>query len=608
MRQILLCITVCVTIFLISCHSNRHQKVTKPNVVLILTDDQGYGDLSCHGNPILETPAMDQLHEESIRFTDFHVSAICTPTRGQILTGMDACRNGAFAWAYSREIIHPDVPTMPEVFKENGYSTGHFGKWHLGDNYPYRPIDRGFEESIKHGGASIFQIPDYWDNDYMDDHYEHNGVMKQYKGYCTDVWFEEAKRFMSKSQEEGKPFFVYLATNTPHGPLIVEQHYSEPYLQDLRKGYIPVKQFEGRTKTDEEISWFFGMIANIDENLAKLDDYLKENGLFENTILIFMTDNGGTNGVRVFNAGMKGMKRSLYEGGHRVPFFIRWPNGKFSRPKDIGALTHSQDVLPTLIDLCSLRYKELELDGVSLAELIRGDVEKLPNRFLVMQNAQAPVVKKYEATVLWNQWRLIRNNELYNIEQDPGQASDVAGANPEQVRKMQDFYENWWNSVQESLNRIPTFPVGSKEIPEITLTCFDWHGFEGKGNVTVQPSVREGRSVLGHWNIEILVDGRYEIRCSRWPSEAKTPITSGLPEHKTLTVTYPAGKALPIAYSKIQLDDKIEWVEVKNTDLFSSVTFNVKKGKYKLKTTFYNKEKELVCGAYYAYIKTKECP
>ncbi|MCF7567037.1 arylsulfatase [Sabulilitoribacter arenilitoris] len=599
MKNLIVLVLVLACFQFIACEKQVYEK---PNVILILTDDQGYGDLSCHGNPILKTPTLDRLHDESIRFTDFHVSAICTPTRSQILTGLDACRNGAFAWAYSRETIRPEVETMPEIFRKNGYATGHFGKWHLGDNFPYRPIDRGFDESIKHGGASIFQTPDYWDNDYVDDHYEHNGKMKQYKGYCTDVWFEEAKKFMTNSNREGKPFFIYLPTNAPHGPLIVPQHYSKPYLKDLEKGYTAEKEFKKSKEIHEEISWFYGMISNIDENMEKLDIYLKDNQLYENTILIFMTDNGGTAGSRVYNAGMRGNKGSLYDGGHRVPFFIRWPNGKFSKPKNIDALAHSQDILPTLIDLCKLEYKKLELDGISLKDLIMGKTKETPDRFLVMQNAQSPMAKKYHATVLSNKWRLVENKELYNIELDPGQKVDVASSNPELVKKMQNHYENWWSSVQEPLNNIPSFPVGGDNCSNITLTCFDWHGFEGKGNVTIQSTVREGGSANGHWNIEVLEAGKYEISCSRWPAEAKNPLTSGLPELKTLTITFPKGIALPIAYTEIQIGDTKKTVKVSDTDLVSSDTFNLEKGHYKLKGTFFNEKKEPICGAYYIYV------
>ncbi|WP_111709395.1 arylsulfatase [Lutibacter citreus] len=596
MRNLLILI-ICLAFY--ACNNPNTER---PNVIIILTDDQGYGDFSCHGNPILKTPNVDNLYNQSIRFTDFHVSSICTPTRSQLLTGQDACRNGAFAWAYSREIIHSNIPMMPEIFKENGYNTGQFGKWHLGDNYPYRPMDRGFDESVKHGGASIFQTPDYWDNDYQDDFFEHNGVMQQYKGYCTDVWFEETKKFIQKSKNDGKPFFVYLPTNTPHSPNIVHEKYSEKYRDTLNQGYEPVKEFAENKFHADGISWFYGMIANIDENIGKMDEFLKTNDLFENTIFIFMTDNGGTGGLRVFNAGMRGGKTSLYEGGHRVPFFIRWPNGNLSKPKNIDKLTHSQDILPTLIDLCNLKCDEQDFNGVSLKKLMTDADSELEERILVMQNAQSALPKKFDATVMWGKWRWIKNNELYNIKSDPAQQINIADKYPMVVEKMRAYYEQWWLSVQPSLENVPAFPVGGDKCEEVTLTCFDWHGIEGAGNVTVQPTIRKGQSANGYWNIEIVEDGEYEIRCSRWPAEAKTPIRAGLPKHETMTITYPEGKALPIASAQIKVGDASKSIKIENSDLFASERFILSKGKYKLKTTFFDKDGELVCGAYYTYL------
>ena len=306
-----------------------------PNVIFVLTDDQGYGDLSCHGNPVLKTPHIDKLYDESIRFTDYHVAPMCTPTRGELLTGRYALRNGAYCACSGRTFMRQGLPTMADMFAANGYQTGIFGKWHLGDNYPHRPRDRGFGRAVYHLGWGITSTPDYWNNDYFDDYFRDDGVLKQFPGYCTDVWFAEATKWIRQCQTNGQPFFAYISTNAPHGPFFAPEKYKQPYKH-----------------LDRDTAGFFAMIANLDDNMARLDKMLEETGLRDNTILIFMTDNGGTGGIKVYNAGMRGAKASLYEGGHRVPFFIRYPDGGFRSPGDVPALTHAIDVLPTLIDLC----------------------------------------------------------------------------------------------------------------------------------------------------------------------------------------------------------------------------------------------------------------
>lgn len=241
----------------------------KPNVILILTDDQGYGDFSCHGNPVLKTPNLDRLHDQSIRFTDFHVTPMCTPTRGQLLTGRDALANGAYCVCSGRTFLHPTIPTMAELFAANGYRTGVFGKWHLGDNYPHRPNDRGFQEAVYHLGWGITSTPDYWNNDYFDDFFRHNGRVQQYPGYCTDVFFAQAKKWIGACAAKGQPFFAYIAPNAPHGPFYAPAKYKKPY-----------RHLGG------DVSGFFGMIANLDENVAALDAMLEKAGVRNDTILI----------------------------------------------------------------------------------------------------------------------------------------------------------------------------------------------------------------------------------------------------------------------------------------------------------------------------------
>ncbi|MBI4661745.1 MAG: sulfatase-like hydrolase/transferase [Verrucomicrobia bacterium] len=201
----------------------------KPNVILVITDDQGYGDLSCHGNPVLKTPNLDQLHRESIRLTDFHVTPMYTPTRGQLMTGRHCLANGAMNVSSGRTLLRRGISTMPEIYAASGYRTGHFGKWHLGDNYPYRPMDRGFQEAVWFPSSHIGSAPDYWNNDYFDDVYNHNGRRRAFRGYCTDVFFGEAIEWMRAQAAARRPFFCYLAPNAPHGPLFVPQKYRELY-------------------------------------------------------------------------------------------------------------------------------------------------------------------------------------------------------------------------------------------------------------------------------------------------------------------------------------------------------------------------------------------
>src|SRR5262245_54420608 len=216
----------------------------KPNIVLIITDDQGYGELSCHGNPVAKTPHLDQLAKESVRLTDFHVAPMCTPTRGQLLTGVDCLRNGAMNVSSGRTLLRREFPTMAEIFARNSYRTAIFGKWHLGDNYPFRPEDRGFQEAIWFPSSHVSSAADFFNNDYFDDVYCHNGKREAFKGYCTDVFFREATRWMRECTKRKQPFFCYLPLNAPHGPLFVPDHYRDPYRQ----------QKAG-------IASFFGMIA-----------------------------------------------------------------------------------------------------------------------------------------------------------------------------------------------------------------------------------------------------------------------------------------------------------------------------------------------------------
>ena len=238
------------------------QAAKRPNVVLVITDDQGYGDLSCHGNPVLKTPHLDKLHSESVRLTDYHVAPTCSPSRAALITGHWTNRTGVWHTIMGRSMLRANEVTIGKILGDGGYHTGMFGKWHLGDNYPYRPEDRGFQEVLRHGGGGVGQTPDFWDNAYFDGSYFHNGKAVPAKGFCTDVFFDYAKRFINKVKDDDKPFFVYLCTNAPHGPMHSPEKFSAPY-----------------SKQGVNLGNFFGMIANIDHNVGQMRAFLKKKGL-----------------------------------------------------------------------------------------------------------------------------------------------------------------------------------------------------------------------------------------------------------------------------------------------------------------------------------------
>lgn len=555
----------------------------RPNVIVILTDDQGYGDLSAHGNPVLRTPNMDKLHAESARFTDFHVAPMCTPTRGQLLTGRDAVDNGASFVCMGRSVVREDLPTMADVFRDAGYATGHFGKWHLGDNYPFRPQDRGFVETVHHGAWGITSLADYFGNDYFNDHYRHNGRIEQYSGYCTDVWFQEAMSWIRRQALAQKPFFVYLPTNAPHVPLWAPRKYIDPYLG----------------KVESRIAKFFGMIAAVDENVGHLSALLDELGIADDTIVVYLGDNGTAQGEAVFNAGMRGKKRSLYEGGHRVPLFLRWPGGDIGKPRDIDALTHVQDVFPTLIDLAGLPAPpEADFDGVSLAPLLRGHEQDLSERMLVVQYG-AVFEKHQDAAVLWNKLRLINGRELYDIRTDPGQKRDLADRQPDTVAKMRAHYDEWWGELMPAAEAYQAIAVGSDAENPVRLSAADWNGVycDNPG------CVRGGQALSGPWTIRVEQPGRYLFSLRRWPKESGLALREGAAPLRGKYGDVMAGKALPIEYARLRVGDAELRRRVSEED--HEVVFQtlLTPGEIQLQSWFLDHAGRLLAGAYYVEVE-----
>lgn len=545
-----------------------------PNVVLVITDDQGYGDLSCHGNPILHTPNLDALYRQSVRLTDFHVSPTCAPTRASLMTGRYCNRTGVWHTIMGRSLLRRDEVTMADVFAAGGYRTGVFGKWHLGDNYPFRPQDRGFQEILVHGGGGVGQTPDYWGNDYFDDTYWHNGMPGKHKGYCTDVWFDAAMCFIETSCD--RPFFAYLATNAPHSPYNVAERYSGLY--------------KGREAPD---AGFYGMIANIDENMGRLMDRLKSLGLEENTVLIFMTDNGtaaGFQGGKGFNAAMRGTKGSEYDGGHCVPCFIRWPAGGLGGGKDVGRLTAHIDLLPTLIELCGLpRPMGVKLDGTSILPLLREQEGGWPDRVLVADSQRIEHPQKWrQCAVMTDRWRLINGRELYDIRGDPGQKNDLSGTRAEVVQELRGAYEKWWGDVSQRFDEYCEIVIGSDRENPSRLTCHDWHDADvAPWN---QTHILQGIEGNGFWAVEIAHAGEYEFALCRWPREVAQPINAAVA----------GGRAIRATKARLRIGD-VDLDKAVAADA-REVVFRIllQPGKVRLQTWFTD-EDGASRGAYYVY-------
>lgn len=590
----------------------------RPNVVIVLTDDQGYGDVAAHGNPIIKTPNIDKLFGEATSFSDYHVAPTCSPTRSALLTGHWTNRTGVWHTINGRSMLRANEVTIGQLFADGGYQTGMFGKWHLGDNYPYRAEDRGFMEVFRHGGGGVGQTPDVWDNAYFDGSYFHNGKIEPAKGFCTDFFFSQANQFIRKNAASGKPFLAYIATNAPHGPLHCPTRYLELYA-DQNPG----------------IAAFYGMITNIDDNVGRTRKLLEELGIADNTIFIFTTDNGTASGARVFNAGMRGKKGSEYDGGHRVPLMIHYPARQLNQRREIKTLAHAVDVVPTLLDLCGIQPpKNLKFDGRSLKPLLDPDSKvEWEDRFLVTdsQRVRDPI-KWRKSAVMSQRWRLINGTELYDIQQDPGQTKDLAGQYPEQVRKMRQFYEDWWAELEPTFAQTTEIYVGHQKAPRVSLTAHDWISNSGvpwnQSHIRralgysnpAQPKNRSRKSQSkgagtnrkqvhdGHWAIKVMKTGTYRISVLRWPQESGQPITASLPPGKNVpgaTRAYRAteGIAIKTGQAELRIDEKkiaAKPVEEGN----KAVQFEVKleKGSHRLSPVFLTGNGEV--GAYYAIVET----
>ncbi len=445
-------------------------KGSRPNIILVLTDDQGMGDLSCMGNEVVKTPNIDGFHDQAVRFTDFQVSPTCAPTRSALMSGRVPFKNGVTHTIFQRERMAPDTYTLPQALKSAGYATGIFGKWHLGDEDEYLPGNRGFDEVLIHGSGGIGQVglgdfPPNGENLYFDNVLLHNDTIVQTRGFCTDVFFQAGLAWIKKQHEAKQPYFAYIALNAPHAPLVAPEKYTRRFRE---LGY------------DKGTAGRYGMIENIDDNFGRMLATLEQWKALDNTLVIFMTDNGAThlkgslNGKKVthFNAGLKGGKNSPHEGGTHVPAFWRW-KGVVDGGADVDALTAHIDVYRTFVELAGaeLPDKMQEIDGRSLVPLLENPEAGWPDRELFFHCGRWTPGKREGAkyakcAVRTERWRLVNHKELYDVTKDPGQRNDVAKSFPEVVARLGKSYDAWWESVQplmvnEGLPKLKTeeFPL-----------------------------------------------------------------------------------------------------------------------------------------------------
>jgi arylsulfatase len=468
---------------------------SKPNVVLVITDDQGYGPVGKHGHPWIRTPNLDTLHDTSTRFDRFLVSPTCSPTRAALMTGRHPMKNGVTHTILERERMTVDATILPQVLKTAGYTTGIFGKWHLGDEEPHQPHKRGFDEAFIHGAGGIGQAyncscADAPGNKYFNPVIRHNGSFVQTEGYCTDLFFHAGLGWIRSAKDGDAPFFAYITTNAPHGPFIAPPK-NEKRFTDLG--------FEAKT------AGFYGMIENIDENVGLMLEKLEEWDLMKDTVVIFMSDNGMTgggsgragqelgkdeNGSAMFqyNAGMKGQKGSTDEGGVRVPFFVRW-DGKISANRKIGTVAAHIDILPTLADLAGAEIPGQQVEGRSLLPLLDNHGAEWSDRYLFThkgrwKTGQDPNEFQWVNYAVRSQrfrlvggaggtWitrpqgpggkRINRKDALYDMVADPGQTKNVIDQHPEVAAGMKAAYEKFWSEarplmVNEEVPMSPTRP------------------------------------------------------------------------------------------------------------------------------------------------------
>ena len=545
-----------------------------PNVIVIMTDDQGWGDFGFHGNPVLQTPALDQFAAESTRLNTFYVHPVCTPTRSALMTGRYPQRTRAFDTWIGRAMLEPEEVTVAEVLRDEGWATGIFGKWHLGDCYPMRAMDQGFDESLVHLGGGIGQPsdPEGGEGKYTNPILLHNGEREQTQGYCTDVYFDQALGWMKEQSESDKPFFTYIATNAPHGPFhdVPEDLLKKYQAMDLSKAFAQPAEGHPLPKDfdADKLARIYAMIENVDQNVAKLMQGLEDLGIAENTMVIFLVDNGPN--TRRHVGGRRGMKSNVHEGGVRSPLWVRWPAGLQAGEGADRVAAHI-DLMPTILEACKVTSPAIaQLDGRSLMPLLQGHGDQWQDRSLIIQAHRGDEGVRYHNFFLrTDEWKLVNASgfgrevmsaepkfELYDMQADPLELHDLAATHPEIVDSLRAEYDHWFTDV--STTRAdnwapPSIIIGSPKAHEVTLTRQDWRKLTGAG---------WSKDSQGEWHIEVLHPGPYGMRVrttgiselsavTLWCDDKQIAATNGFSAANEVRFE---GVFLPMGKSKLRVD------------------------------------------------------
>lgn len=535
-----------------------------PNVLVVLIDNHSYFELSRNDHQIVKTPRIDRLAEEGVSFSNFYAPPFCSPSRTALLTGRYALRAGVHNTIGGVSILNKNEKTIANFLKEAGYKTGVFGKWHLGNTYPYAPKFRGFDEVFIHGGGGMSQLEDYYGNNHMNATYEHNGQYVKSRGYSTDVLFDQGIDFITRNREE--PFFCFISTPAVHFPTL--------------KHPENTKRLLDRGVPDSKNMAIYSMIENVDDNVGRLLDYINEIGLKENTLVIVASDQGvNDRGAAVHRTGEFIDRGVQYDEKHQVYCMIQYPQLTDKNPGQIDELAGIVDITPTILDICGLDIID-NLDGQSLKPLLARSGNWNNERELIIQCPRKRERKKWEnVSIKYQNWRFVDGNQLYNVNRDRGQKVNIIDDHPELVQKFNKSYEKFWNSLAPAKELVSPHILGSTKAPAVRLNGMDWYS----GGAPWHQGNLDEKTHQGKWLVEIEHDGRYSFELRRYPREASKPIGA-------------TNAAIKIGRSKIE-------VELDLLDKKAILEMELKKGKYDLQTFFKDDTSPHEnWGAYYVYV------